>query len=450
VGGTDGGDEVKVAIRKHLRDFLAILFLFTVSIAVSVTILNNQRLTLPKWVPAIGKDFFEFNAEFSNAQAVTPGQGQTVNVAGVKVGEISRVDLKDGKAVLRLRLDEPGLKVHRDAKMLLRPKTGLKDMVVELDPGTKSSPVIEENDTIGVAQTQPDVNLDEVLASLDGDTRTYLQALLSAGAEGLKGRGDDLGDTIREFKPTAAALKKINVALARRKDNIKRSIHNFSLISEELGSKDDQIAKFVVDSNAVLSVLAGQESSIRATLRGLPPALTETRSALGKADTLASELGPTSRALLPAARQLGPTLRSVRPFLKTTTPILRDQIRPLVRAANPLVTELRPTMRDLSASTGDLLTSLTIANRLFDMLAYNPPGNEEGYLFWFSWVNHLGASIFSTGDAHGPIRRGILVANCNALDVIDNVAAVNPALGVVIGLINIVRSSAVCPSGGVK
>jgi phospholipid/cholesterol/gamma-HCH transport system substrate-binding protein len=441
---------VKTAIRKHLRDFIAILGLFVISGAVAVYILDNQRLTLPAWVPVVGKDFFEFKAEFSNAQAVTPGQGQTVNVAGVKVGEIARVDLEDGRALLGLRLDDPTIEVHRDATMLLRPKTGLKDMVVELNPGTAAAPEISEGDVIGVGQTQPDVNLDEVLAALDGDTRLYLQALLNDGALGLKGRGKDLGDTLREFKPTARALRQINGALATRRDSIKRAIHNFSLLSQELGGKNDEIARFVVDSNAVLSVLAGQESSIRSTLRGLPPALSETRSALGKTDTLARELGPALQKLRPAARRLGPTLASVRPFLRETTPVLRDQIRPLVREANPLVTELRPTMRDLSAATGDVLTSLQIVNRLVDMLAYNPPGVEEGYLFWFSWVNHLGASLFNTADAHGPIRRGILVANCNALDVIDNVAQVNPQLGVVIGLINIVRASDVCPQAGVN
>ena len=35
-------------------------------------------------------DFYTLKAEFSTAQAVTPGQGQTVDIAGVKVGEISQ------------------------------------------------------------------------------------------------------------------------------------------------------------------------------------------------------------------------------------------------------------------------------------------------------------------------------------------------------------------------
>ena len=72
--------------------------------------------------------------------------------------------------------------------MLLRPKTGLKDMIVELDPGQPERPgKLKSGGTIPIQNTLPDINLDEILASLDGDTRAYLRLLLAGGAEGLRG-----------------------------------------------------------------------------------------------------------------------------------------------------------------------------------------------------------------------------------------------------------------------
>ena len=44
-------DAVRSAIRKHLRDFVAVLVLMVVALAVSAVILSNQRLVLPGWVP---------------------------------------------------------------------------------------------------------------------------------------------------------------------------------------------------------------------------------------------------------------------------------------------------------------------------------------------------------------------------------------------------------------
>ena len=269
------------AIRKHLVDVLAILGLIVVALAVASVILANQRLAMPAWVPVLGQDFHEVEAELSSAQAVTPGQGQTVNVAGVEVGEISDVRLEDGKAIVTLKLEEDSVPVYKDASVLLRPKTGLKDMVAELTPGTEAAGELGEDERIPIAQTLPDVNLDEILASLDGDTRTYLQLLLSDGGEALGGNGRALANTIRRFEPTARDTRKIAEQLAKRRDNIKRVIHNFSLLVDELGSKDDQLASFVDSSNAVFAALAEEDANLRAALEELPSTLDATQSALG-------------------------------------------------------------------------------------------------------------------------------------------------------------------------
>jgi phospholipid/cholesterol/gamma-HCH transport system substrate-binding protein len=197
----------------------------------------------------------------------------------------------------------------------------------------------------------------------------------------------------------------------------------------------------------VFASLASQDANLRATLRELPSTLTATRTALGKAEVLADELGPTLQALRPGARALGPALRQTRPFLRETTPVIRDEIRPFVRASRPLVTELRPAMRDLSALTPKLLRSFKVVNALLNTLAYNPPGDtEEGFLFWASWVNHLGPAVFSNQDAHGPIRRGLVVVGCQSLQVLENIVLGNPQLGVLTQLLEAPDRADVCPT----
>jgi phospholipid/cholesterol/gamma-HCH transport system substrate-binding protein len=438
---------MKTAIRKHFRDFLAIIGLIVVAGGVASVILSHQRLTLPGWVPVIGQDFYEIEAELSTAQAVTPGQGQTVNVAGVEVGEIKSVKLVDGRAVLGLKIEPKYARVYKDATILMRPKTGLKDMVAELTPGTPQAGKLPEGGRIPVSQTLPDVNLDEILAALDTDTRDYLTLLLNDGGQALKGNGRRLANTIRRIEPTAKLSRRVNEALAERKANIRRGIHNFSLLTEELGKKDDQVADFVVNSNAVFASLASQDAALRETLRELPSSLRVTNTNLGKAQALADELGPTLQALRPSARILGPTQRRVRPFLRTTTPIIRDELRPFARAALPTVKELRPAMRDLAAATPNLLKTFKSINYALNELAYNPPGaTEEGYLFWLSWANHLAPTVFATQDAHGPIRHGLVVFGCQTAGILDTVADANPQLGTLVDLLNGPNRSGICPS----
>jgi phospholipid/cholesterol/gamma-HCH transport system substrate-binding protein len=440
---------VKTAIRKHLPDFLAILGLLIIATAVSVVILGKQRLTLPAWVPLVGQDFFTFEAEMTTAQAVTPGQGQTVNIAGVQVGEISSVELRDGKAVIGMKVRPKYARIYKDASILLRPKTGLKDMVAELTPGTEEAGRLEEGGVIPISQTLPDVNLDEILASLDTDTRDYLLLLLNDGAEGLgsQRKGRELGQAIRRIEPTALYSRQINEGLAQRRRNLARVVHNFSLLTDELGKRDTQLANFVQNSNAVFETLAEEDAALRATLQRLPGTLETTQTTLAKVETLADEMGPTLEALRPAARALGPSLRQTRPFLRQTTPIIRDEIRPFTRAALPTVEELRPAMRDLAATTPDLTASFNVVNRLLNTAAYNPPGeNEEGFLFWQSWVNHAGTSVFSTQDAHGPIRRGLVVFSCSTAQLLDAVASANPQLGTLVELLNAPKQADICPT----
>jgi phospholipid/cholesterol/gamma-HCH transport system substrate-binding protein len=440
---------VRTAIRKHLPDFLAIIGLLIVAVAVSSVILSHQRLTLPGWVPVIGQRFYHVNAEMTTAQAVTPGQGQTVNIAGVQVGEITSVNLKDGKAIVGMKIKPKYDRIYKDASILLRPKTGLKDMVAELTPGHPSAGRLPDGGTIPISQTLPDVNLDEILSSLDSDTRDYLLLLLNDGAQGLgsDAKGRDLARAIRRIEPTARYSRQINEQLETRRRNIARVVHNFSLLTDALGRKDTQLANFVQNSNAVFETLANQDASLQATLNRLPGTLHTTQTTLGKVKRFADQLGPTLNDLQPAARALGPSLRQTRPFLRQSTPVIKNEIRPFTRAALPTVKQLRPAMRDLAAATPDLTASFKVVNRLLNEIAYNPPGKQdEGFLFWQAWVNHAGDSLFSSQDAHGPIRRGLIVLSCQTAQVLNSVTAANPQLATLIGLLNSPSTQQICPT----
>ena len=92
-------------LREHVRDFLAIIALTAFGIATAVVILSSQATALPSWVPFLGEDRFELTADFSTAQAVTPGQGQAVNIAGIQVGDITGVELVDGRARVKMEID---------------------------------------------------------------------------------------------------------------------------------------------------------------------------------------------------------------------------------------------------------------------------------------------------------------------------------------------------------
>ena len=433
-------------IRKHARSLAAIAFLAVVALAIGGYILSNQRFYLPGWVPLVGTDFYTVEAELQTAQAVVPGQGQSVTVAGVKVGDIGSVRLEDGRAVVEMKIQRDHAPIYRDATILLRPTTALKDMYLSLDPGTRAAGEIPDGGRIPVDNTLPDVNPDEILASLDGDTRDYLRILLNSGAEALSGDSPArLRQTLKRFEPTTRDTRRITRRLIVRRRNLQRVVHNLQLLANALGDKDTQLAEFVSSANANFAAIARQDASLRAALRELPGTLDQTASTLRGVDALATNLGPALQELRPGARALGPSLVATRPFLRTTTPVIRNELRPFARDVQPTVRDLRSAAADLSVVTPRLTKTVRVVNSLLNTLAYNPPGREEGYLFWGSWANHAAATVFGTQDAHGPIRRGLVLASCSSLEVLDQIAATTPSLNVLIQLLNAPQQSAVCP-----
>jgi virulence factor Mce-like protein len=411
--------------RRSLVEFLAIVGLIVLAIPISAYILDHQRLRWP-W-----EEVMTLEAEFRNAQAVSPGQGQNVTVAGVEVGQITKVATEDGLAVVTVELepDEVG-PIFRNATMYLRPKTGLNDMTIQLDPG-RPDPGLEnegrlgEGDRIGVAQTTAAVNSDEVLAGLDADTRRYLAVFANAGGQGLKGRGPDLRALLEATQPTLEQTARVNRAIADRRQKLARLIHNLRVLSGAAAEKDGELASLVEASSDVLETVGAREADLAAGVERLPAALRSTRRALHEGRGLAEELRPAARDLGPLVRELAPAMVEVRPLLRDSEPILREDLRPLVREATPLLADLRPSVRDLEPATVDLVRTGKVLNHVANELGYNPPGPEEGYLFWTSWFIHNASSILTTEDAHGATWRGLVMVGCSSL---GQLVPANPAL----------------------
>ncbi|MGH2947030.1 MAG: MlaD family protein [Solirubrobacteraceae bacterium] len=433
------------AIRKRMKEFLAILGLIAIAGACSLYILDNQRMRFP-WEESP----LELKAEFSTAQAVVAGQGQTVRVAGVRIGDVGDVELKDGRGVVTMVID-PEYKgmVRTDATALLRPKTGLKDMFIDLEPGSDEAPPARAGFTIPISATAPDVNPDEIFAMLDTDTRDYLKLLISDLGRGLEGRGPDLREVFRRFEPTHRDLAAVNGAVAERRRNLRRLITSLNELNGELASHDDDLAGLVDASARVMRQFAAEEANVSAAVSELPSALAATTDALGRVERFADLLGPTTEKLRPAARELAPANDAVRPLAREATPLLADDIRPFVREARPVVRDLKPASKRLAEAAPAMRESFLRLNHFFNMLALNPNGREdpdnparqEGYLFWLAWLQHASANLFSQSDAHGVFRPVTLAAPCAT---VEQLAAEEPQLEFLLMLTPILTESEAC------
>lgn len=431
---------MKRAIRTHLSDFIAIIVLVVLAAGVSGYVLSHERLRFP----FIQSGPYKLYAEFSSAKAVTPGQGQTVRVSGVQVGDIGGVKLQNGLAVVEMDIQQKYKNlVHTDATALLRPKTGLDDMFIELNPGTSSAPLAKEGFTIPVANTNPVVDPDEILSALDADTREYIELLVNGAGQGLRGNGgNELAEVLRRFLPTHQDLARLNEVVAQRGAALRRLVNSLRILNAALAQKQGQIVSLIDSSNQVFQAFANANQGVSRSVADLPGTLQQATQTLVKVQTFANLLAPASVNLLPAVEALPAANQATIDLAKPITPVLQNEIRPFVIAARPFVRNLKPASIQLAKATPNLSKVFVVLNHLFNILGYYPSGGQHGYLWWLAWGDHIARTLFSVQDANGDFRPLFLQASCASL---AQLASNTPGEEAIYNVTGILTDAQLCP-----
>ncbi|MCW2983853.1 MAG: hypothetical protein JWR63_1423 [Conexibacter sp.] len=415
---------------RWLRPLIAVVGLTLVGLVCAGYVLVKERVSIPF------RSTYDVSVQLASADGVAPGLGQPVLVSGVRVGVISAAEVVGGSARVVLQIKRDKLpRIYRDAAATLTPSTPLKDMQIDLDPGTVRAGPAADGWTISSARTQVPVELADLLSALDGDTREYLSTMLASLGDGLTGRGPDLRHALVSFSATTGQLRTVSSELAQRRRAIARLVRDLAAVTRA-ASQDEELSSLVVAGRRTLAAVAGQDRALGASLRRLPQALRDGQTAVDDIAGLTDEAARTGTALAPVLRGLPDTLKAFTPFAKQATATLRGSLRPLVR-------EVQPVLRDAGPAVAAGLRMLPAVRRTAKILvytanelAYNPPGDDEGYLFWSSWFAHNANSSFSTQDAHGSLGRASVFVSCQQL---TDLASLGTILKLVLG------QTSVCP-----
>jgi phospholipid/cholesterol/gamma-HCH transport system substrate-binding protein len=406
-------------LRQNLGFLLVLGVIAVVGVFSAITVLSHERLPDPFI------DTYNVRIELSAADGVVPGYGQPVNVAGVPVGVIAGAKVgEDGNAMVTLAIRRSSLPhVYRDATAALEPVTPLKDMELDLVPGQASAGVLPAGGVIPVADTTSPGELEDLLGALDGDTRSFMQTLISSLGTGTAGEGANLRRLLIDLGPTGGQLRSIDTALVSRRSEIAELVHNLSVVTHA-ASQDGELASVVQAGDATLHAVASQDAALGRSIALFPAALHSTGAALTDATGLARAIGPAVTALTPAVRRLPATLAAVGPFASKTSRALRTEIGPLTRDAEPALGQLAPAVTALAGELPDVTSIVAVLRYLTNELAYNPGGDDPGMLFWVDWAAHNTDSATGNEDAMGSIARTLVLVSCQQLTEAANVGKV--------------------------
>ncbi len=382
------------------RDVAALLVLVLLGTSACAFVLAHQRYDWP-W-----QDKFEFEAEFAEAPGISPGNGQEVRIAGVTVGKIKEAELTDdGTALLTLSI-EPGYDIYKDARLVLRPKTPLNDMYVEMSQGTEDAGSLPEHGLVPVEQTANPVQVDRVLQNLDDDARAGISAMLQEADVALANAPAHLPEGLAATDRTMRDMRPLLRALHKRRDLLADLVTSLGQVSQTVGGDEQRLARLTTSLAETLDTITARDDELDETLAQVPGFVEELRHATGSVDALGQQLDPTLQSIDSASADLPTALHDVGALADQLDATVKEAT-PLVVEARPLVADLRPVAPRLDAALGDVAPLSGRLDSASDLLV--------DYIDDLSAFVYNTASIFSLGDANGGILRGQAQVNATSL-----------------------------------
>ena len=270
-----------------------------------------------------------------------------VRIAGVEVGKVTGIEpLEKGGdgAVVTMRIGERGRPLHEDARAKIRPRIFLEgNFFVDLEPGSPSAPALGDGDTIPVNQTATPVQLDQILAALQSDTREDLKILLDQYSRALAGSGArGFNRSIRYWEPAYRDSAIVAEAtLGRAEHDLSGYIKGAGATAAALDRNPGQLKSLITDFNTTANAFAVEEDNLRSAIGELPRTLRAAMPALLALNDAFPPLRAFATELRPGVRSSGPTIDASLPFIRELRGLVSEaELRGLARDLRPSVVSL--------------------------------------------------------------------------------------------------------------
>ena len=316
---------------------------------------------------------YEVNAVFQSANSIRPGS--PVRIAGVDVGKVKEVKADDetDAAVVVLQIDDEGLPLHADATAKIRPRIFLEgNFFVDLKPGSPAAPELEDGGTIAVTQTATPVQLDQVLTSLQSDTRQDLKDVLNSLAVALNSeptaaedrdsdpsaRGEtaaesfnDAYDDIPEAERTTALVLEAFLGTEPNQD-LSRLIEGTARTSGALIRNENALRGLITNFNTTMAAFAAESGNLSTSVRELPGTLATANRALASLNAAFPSTRAFALEIIPGVRETPATIKAALPWIAQARPLMGPN------ELGGVASQLAPASQDLARLTDRLLDLL--------------------------------------------------------------------------------------------
>jgi virulence factor Mce-like protein len=290
---------------------------------------------------------FTIHAVFPNANGLRPDS--LVRIAGVNVGKVTGVSSAPGctkgqpdkcqAADVTMQVEDVGLPIHQDATFAIRPRIFLEgNFFVDVRPGSPSAPVVSGSHTFPIQQGTEPVQLDQVLASLQANTRQNLQTLLEQYGNAVNKSGPAYNRSIQYWLPAYKYTAIVaHDALGIQPHDLSNWVAQMGTVSGAFDAHPQNLERLITDFNTTANSFARQNTALASAVGELPRTLATATPAFNALNAAFPPLRALARTLQPGVVSAGPAIDVSLPFI--------EQLRRLVQPS-----ELRGLTADLSVT----------------------------------------------------------------------------------------------------
>ncbi|TMC50184.1 MAG: MCE family protein [Chloroflexi bacterium] len=216
-------------------------------------------------------------------------QKASVEIAGIKVGEVKDVQSSGDKALVTMVVEGRYADIHKDAHVLLRPHGLFGPKYIDLQPGSAQSPKLTGDDVIPSTSSAQPVDLDQVLQELQAPEQQQLRTALVEFGKAAASRGDDVNGLIKAGNSLSQALQPALLAV----NSVNPSLNQAIIKDEAFNASFSQapLDQLVANNNAVLQQFAANSDHLQSLL-------THADSSLSQLDVALTGQGGSIRSFL--------------------------------------------------------------------------------------------------------------------------------------------------------
>jgi virulence factor Mce-like protein len=365
----------------------------TLIVIVAVFLAYNANQGLP-FVPT-----YRINAEMCDAARVGPNN--EVRIGGNRVGVVESIETVDAPpgsgcqtvngdsastiAKLNLKLDESAKPIPENSTIRVRYRSSFGLKYLELSRGDSDSG-LAEGATLPVAQSQQQVEFDDVYNTFDTATRENSRRVLQGFGDAFTARGASLNEAISALNPLFTNLRPVSKALADPATQLVRFFPELADAARIVAPVAVDNAQQFTNGAIAFGAISSDPQALRDTISNGPPALEAGISSLPVQRPFLADFAEVSRLLRPGVRDL-----------RITLPVLNQAVslgKKVLPRTVPMNHDLQGVMEELNNLVADPST-LTSINRLGDTfnLAQDAGAKigpyQEVCNYWNYWTTYL-------------------------------------------------------------